>query len=172
MYHLTAEKPGFQKQVVEQIVLDVQLVRTVDVVLSVGAVTDQVSVVSSSAALQTADSTVSTLFETKVVNELPLNGRNFLQLQLLAPGVTMGRPGTFSVVQIAAQNTSIGGGNFSVNGTRDVYNDYLLDGISFKDWIHGTNGMNPSVDAIQEFRTQTSNYSSEFGGNSAASSTW
>ena len=55
----------------------------------------------------------------------------------------LGRPGTFSAVQIAAQNTSIGGGNFSVNGMRDVYNDYLLDGVSFKDWIHGTNGMNP-----------------------------
>ena len=105
------------------------------------------------------------MFETEVVNELPLNGRNFLQLQLLAPGVTMGRPGTFSVVQIAAQNTSIGGGNFSVNGMRDVYNDYLLDGVSFKDWVHGTNGMNPSVDAVQEFRTQTSNYSAEFGAN-------
>jgi hypothetical protein len=71
-------------------------------------------------------------------------------------------------VQIAAQNTSIGGGNFSVNGMRDVYNDYLLDGVSFKDWIHGTNGMNPSVDAVQEFRTQTSNYSAEFGANSGA----
>ena len=139
-----------------------------DVVLSVGAVADQVSVVAATAALQTAESTVSTLFETKIVNELPLNGRNFLQLQLLAPGVTMGRPGTFSAVQIAAQNTSIGGGNFSVNGMRDVYNDYLLDGVSFKDWIHGTNGMNPSVDAVQEFRTQTSNYSAEFGANSGA----
>ena len=166
VYTLTAEKTGFQKQAIEQVTLEVQLVRTVDVVLSVGNVTDQVSVVSTAAALQTADSTVSTLFETKVVNELPLNGRNFLQLQLLAPGVTPGRPGTFSVVQIAAQNTSIGGGNFSVNGTRDVYNDYLLDGVSFKDWIHGTNGMNPSVDAIQEFRTQTSNYTAEFGANS------
>ncbi len=166
VYQLTAEISGFQKQVIEKIALDVELIRTIDVVLSVGAVSDQINVVSSSAALQAADSTVSTLFETKVVNELPLNGRNFLQLQLLAPGVTTGRPGTFSVVQIAAQNTSIGGGNFSVNGTRDVYNDYLLDGISFKDWIHGTNGMNPSVDAVQEFRTQTSNYSSEYGGNS------
>ena len=48
---------------------------------------------------------------------------------------------------------------------RDVYNDYLLDGISFKDWMHGTNGMNPSVDAIQEFRLQTSNWSAEFGSN-------
>ncbi len=165
VYKLVAEKQGFQSYALDRLTLEVQLVRTLDVVLTVGAVTDQVNVVSTAAVLQTTQSSVGTLFETKVVNELPLNGRNFLQLQLLAPGVTMGRPGTFSVVQIAAQNTSIGGGNFSVNGTRDVYNDYLLDGVSFKDWIHGTNGMNPSVDAIQEFRTQTSNYSAEFGGN-------
>ena len=165
IYQLTAEKAGFQKHVVDDLKLEVELVRTVDVVLSVGAVADQVTVAAAAAQLQAADSTVSTLFETKVVNELPLNGRNFLQLQLLAPGVTMGRPGTFSAVQIAAQNTSIGGGNFSVNGMRDVYNDYLLDGVSFKDWIHGTNGMNPSVDAVQEFRTQTSNYPAEFGAN-------
>jgi hypothetical protein len=165
VYQLVAEKQGFQRQVLERLTLEVELLRTVDVVLSVGSLTDEVTVVSSSPALQTTESAVSTLFETKVVNELPLNGRNFLQLQLLAPGVTLGRPGTFSVVQIAAQNTSIGGGNFSVNGMRDVYNDYLLDGVSFKDWIHGTNGMNPSVDAIQEFRTQTSNYSAEFGAN-------
>ena len=46
-----------------------------------------------------------------------------------------------------------------------MYNDYLLDGVSFKDWIDGTNGFNPSVDAIQEFRVQTSNYTAEFGSN-------
>jgi hypothetical protein len=164
-YTIVAEKAGFQRQQVEGVRLDVQLVRTVDFELPLGAVSDQVTVAASSATLQTTESTVSTLFETKVVDELPLNGRNFLQLQLLAPGVTLARGGTFSVVQLAAQNTSIGGGQFSVNGMRDVYNDYILDGVSFKDWIHGTNGMNPSVDAIQEFRTQTSNYTAEFGAN-------
>ena len=165
-YELRAEKQGFQLRVVEHVVLDVQSFRTIDFALSPGSVSEQVSVNASSSALQTTESSVSTLLETKVVNEIPLNGRNFLQLQLLSPGVTMARGGTFTAVQIAAQNTSIGGGNFSVNGTRDVYNDYILDGISFKDWIHGTNGMNPSVDAIQEFRLSTSNYTAEFGANS------
>lgn len=164
-YRVVAEKPGFQRSVVDKVALEVQLVRTVDLVLSPGAVSDQVNVTAEATALQESESSVSTLFETRVVNEIPLNGRNFLQLQLLSPGVTMAREGTFSVVQIAAQNTSIGGGNFSVNGMRDVYNDYLLDGVSFKDWIHGTNGMNPSVDAVQEFRLQTSGYSAEFGAN-------
>lgn len=165
VYKVSAEKQGFQRGVVDQVNLDVQQVRTVDLVLTVGSVSNEVNVTAAPAALQTAESSVSTFYETKVVNELPLNGRDFLQLQLLSPGTTMGVGGTWSAVQIASQNNSIGGGNFSVNGMRDVYNDYILDGISFKDWMHGTNGMNPSVDAVQEFRLQTGNYSAEFGAN-------
>jgi hypothetical protein len=165
VYEVSTEMAGFKRNVVEQVTLEVQLVRTVDTVLSPGEVTSQVTVAAEATALQASESSVSTLLETKVVNEIPLNGRNFLQLQLLSPGVTTSRPSTFNAVKIDAQSTSIGGGGFSVNGMRDVYNDYLIDGISFKDWIHGTNGMNPSVDAVQEFRTQTSNYPAEFGSN-------
>lgn len=164
-YEVSAEKQGFQRKNVDQLTLEVQAVRTIDLVLAPGAVSEQVTVTAAPTALQTTESSVSTLLETKVVNEIPLNGRNFLQLQLLAPGVTLARGGTFTAVKIDAQSTSIGGGNVSVNGMRDVYNDYLLDGVSFKDWIHGTNGFNPSVDAIQEFRVQTSNYTAEFGAN-------
>lgn len=164
-YEVSAEKQGFQRKNVDQLTLEVQAVRTIDLVLAPGAVSEQVNVTAAPTALQTTDSSVSTLLETKVVNEIPLNGRNFLQLQLLSPGVTLARGGTFTAVKIDAQSTSIGGGNVSVNGMRDVYNDYLLDGVSFKDWIHGTNGFNPSVDAIQEFRVQTSNYTAEFGAN-------
>jgi hypothetical protein len=165
VYKVSAEKQGFRRGVVDQVNLDVQQVRTVDLALTVGSVSNEVNVTAAPAALQTTESSVSTFYETKVVNELPLNGRDFLQLQLLSPGTTMGVGGTWSAVQIASQNNSIGGGNFSVNGMRDVYNDYILDGISFKDWMHGTNGMNPSVDAVQEFRLQTGNYSAEFGAN-------
>jgi hypothetical protein len=165
LYQVSGEKAGFDQQTVQGVSLDVQLTRTVNLVLAVGVVTERVNVAATPTALQTSESSVSTLFEPKVVEELPLNGRDFLQLQLLSPGTAMGVGGTFTAVQIAAQNLAIGGGNFSVNGMRDVYNDYLIDGISFKDWMHGTNGLNPSVDAIQEFRLQTSNWSAEFGAN-------
>jgi Carboxypeptidase regulatory-like domain len=165
VYTVSAEKQGFDQQTVEGVRLEVQLVRTVNLTLAVGVVTQRVTVAATPTALQTSESSVSTLFESKVVEDLPLNGRDFLQLQLLSPGTAMGVGGTFTAVQIAAQNLAIGGGNFSVNGMRDVYNDYLIDGISFKDWMHGTNGLNPSVDAIQEFRLQTSNWSAEFGAN-------
>jgi hypothetical protein len=164
-YAVSAEKQGFQRKVVDQVVLEVQLTRTIDMALAPGTVAEQVNVTAEVTALQTTESSVGTLFETKVVNEIPLNGRNFLQLQLLSAGVTPGTGSVFQAVKIDAQSESIGGGNFSVNGAPDAYNDYIIDGISFKDWIHGTNGMNPSVDAIQEFRLQTSNYTADYGEN-------
>jgi hypothetical protein len=164
-YELSAEKEGFQKSVLDQVRLEVQAVRTVDIALAPGSKSQQVTVDAAPTALETTESSVSTTFETKIVNELPLNGRDFLQLQLLSPGTSLAPGGTFTAVQIASQNLDIGGGNFSVNGMRDVYNDYILDGVSFKDWMHGTNGLNPSVDAVQEFRLQTGNYSAEFGAN-------
>ena len=165
VYEVSAQKQGFQRKIVDQVALEVQAVRTIDLVLPPGTVSEQVNVTAAATALQTTESSVSTLFESKVVSEIPLNGRDFLQLQLLSPGTTLASAGTFTAVQIASQNLDIGGGNFSVNGMRDVYNDYIIDGVSFKDWMHGTNGLNPSVDAIQEFRLQTGNYSAEFGAN-------
>ncbi len=165
VYEVSAEKQGFQRKIVDQVTLEVQAVRSIDMVLPPGTVSEQVNVTAAATALQTTESSVSTLFESKVVSEIPLNGRDFLQLQLLSPGTTLASAGTFTAVQIASQNLDIGGGNFSVNGMRDVYNDYIIDGVSFKDWMHGTNGLNPSVDAIQEFRLQTGNYSAEFGAN-------
>src|SRR5438034_3173208 len=141
VYQIIGETTGFQRQVVEHVTLEVQSVRTVDLVLSPGEISNQVTVTAEATVLQASESSVSTLLETKVVNEIPLNGRNFLQLQLLSPGVTMGGPGVWQAVQIASQNLSIGGGNFSVNGTPDVYNDFIIDGFSFKETMDGTNGM-------------------------------
>jgi hypothetical protein len=163
VYQVSAERPGFHRQIIDNIALAVQSRAEVNIVLKVGEVSQEVAVSAVASALQTTESHVGTLIEGKMVSELPLNGRNFLQLQLLSPGVVTGKSSTFSAVKIDSQSTSIGGGGFNVNGQRAIFNNYLLDGISFKDWIHGTNGMNPSVDAVQEFRTQTSNFSAEFG---------
>ena len=163
-YEMTAEKQGFKRQVFEHVRLEVQAAQTVDFVLNPGAANQEVTVPGTPPALETTNSSVGTFFETKQVEDLPLNGRNFLQLQLLAPGVTMGGPGVWQAIQISAQNTSIGGGNFSVGGAPDVYNDFLLDGLSFKETMDGINGLDPSVDAVQEFRLQSSNYSAEYGG--------
>ena len=85
VYQVIGETTGFQRQVVEHVTLEVQSVRTVDLVLSPGEISNQVTVTAEATVLQASESSVSTLLETKVVNEIPLNGRNFLQLQLLFP---------------------------------------------------------------------------------------
>lgn len=166
-YEVVATKEGFQRKLVSDVRLEVQSLRTVDFVLSPGSTSTEIAVTAAPTGVQTTESTVGTFFESRLVSEIPLNGRNFLQLQLLSPGVTTGPAygSIFGAVKIDRQTTTIGGGSFSVNGNSDIYNDYLLNGISFKDWIHGTNTMNPSVDAIQEFKTQTGNYSADFGSN-------
>jgi outer membrane receptor protein involved in Fe transport len=162
-YQLVIEKKGFRRGVVERVRLEVQLITRVDFALQLGQTTEEVRVNANPVSLETEQSSIGTLLENKMVTETPLNGRNFLQLQTLLPGVTPGRSGFFSAVKIDAQTTDIGGGAFSVNGQKPIYNDFLLDGVSFEEWENNTNAFNPSIDAIEEFRTQSSNYSAEFG---------
>ena len=163
VYQVVVEKTGFRRGIVDQIRLEVQLITRVDFILQLGQLAEEVRVTANPGSLQTEQSSIGTLLESKMVAEIPLNGRNFLQLQTLLPGVTPGRNGFFSTVKIDAQTTDIGGGAFSVNGQKPIYNDFLLDGVSFEEWENNTNAFNPSIDAIEEFRTQSSNYSAEFG---------
>jgi len=74
--------------------LEVQSIEEVNLVLRVGEITQEVAISATAATIQTTESHVGTLIETKMVNELPLNGRNFLQLQLLSPGVVTGKSST------------------------------------------------------------------------------
>ncbi|HWR16822.1 MAG TPA: TonB-dependent receptor [Terriglobales bacterium] len=162
-YEVVIDKAGFRRGVVERVRLEVQLISRVDFTLQLGETTNEVRVTANPGSLETEQSAIGTLLDNKMVTETPLNGRNFLQLQTLLPGVTPGRNGFFSAVKIDAQTTDIGGGAFSVNGQKPIYNDFLLDGVSFQEWENNTNAFNPSIDAIEEFRTQGSNYSAEFG---------
>ena len=130
----------------------------------VGAVNEQISVTATAPLLHTTTAEVGTVIEGKALTELPLNGRNFLQLNLLTPGVTRSKnSGTFDDVEI--DPTAKG---FNTNGGHMDYNLYLLDGVSIKEYQHGTNMFSPSVDAIQEFNQSTSNYGSAFGAEAGA----
>jgi len=104
------------------------------------------------------------VIEGKLLTDIPLNGRNFLQLNLLSPGVTRSKNGnTFDDVQINPTATS-----FNVNGQKGDYNLFLLDGATIKEYQHGSNMFSPSVDSVQEFQTTTSNYSAAFGAEAGA----
>ena len=163
-YEVSAEAAGFKKAVVSDVRLFVGQTATTDIRLEIGAITESVAVTSSAPLLDETNAQVGTVIEGKLLTEIPLNGRNFLQLNLLSPGVTRSKnSNTFDAVQINPTAAS-----FNVNGQRGDYNLYLLDGATIKEYQHGSNTFSPSVDGVQEFQTTTSNYSAAFGAEAGA----
>src|SRR5262249_5273389 len=161
-YTLSIEASGFQKSEVSQFQLSVDQVARINVQLNVGEVSERVSVEASTVALQTEEVTVGTVIDGQKVVDLPLNGRSFVQLALLTPGVNPGTPGSITVRRSrGAVGQQVG---MSANGARDTQNRFYYDGVEAMDLDSYSFSFSPSVDAIQEFRVDTSTYSSEVGG--------
>lgn len=162
-YTLEAEQAGFKKQVVTNITLQVAQTENLRVTLQVGGVTESIEVQAPAGLLQSSEASLSQVIDEKRVLELPINGRNLMQLVPLSAGViTAGRAS-------ATQRQGNYGAGFSVGGQRDNTSVVLVDGME----ISGQEINNyplaiPSLDSVAEFRVQTSNYSAEFGGNSGA----
>ena len=112
-------------------------------------------------ALQTDTSNVGQLTSSQAVEDLPLNGRNLIQLVYLAPGVTGGSPG--SIVQGNRPDDRRLVSSFSVNGQTDTMNNNLIDGMDNNERIIGTIGVRPSIDAVQELNVQTNKYDASVG---------
>jgi hypothetical protein len=163
IYRLDVEQSRFAKQTVLHIPLQVAEIRTIDLSLNPGTLEQSVTVESSAQMLQVADSSLSQVIDQARVQELPLNGRNMLQLTSLAAGAVVSAKGS------GTERQAYYGPGFSIGGQRDNANTVLVNGIE----ISGMELNNyplaiPSLDAVQEFRVQTSNYPAEFGGNSGA----
>jgi len=161
VYNVKAEGQGFRTEARNRVELQVQQVARIDFQLQVGLVAETVEVAGGAPLLTTENATVGTVIENRSIVELPLNGRNFLQLVALSPNVNA----TFADGGAA---TSRQGGdrasqNFSVAGMRREFNYYTLDGVANTDVDFNTYAFLPSVDALQEFKVQTGVYSAEFG---------
>jgi hypothetical protein len=153
-YTLTVEQPGFKKSERTGIGLRVDDKLRIDVPLAIGQVNDTVAVEAAAPVISTDSSTVGNVVDNKKVTELPLNGRNFLQLNLLATGVNQGVKGSQNQTQ---------GGSISANGAREQSNNFLLDGMDNNDLAINQYAVAISTEAIQEFKVQASTYSAEFG---------
>lgn len=162
-YTVAVEKQGFKKALAGPVALNVQDRLAVDVTLQVGTISETVTVSTETPQLETETSELGQVVNSQLATELPLNGRNFAQLAQLAAGVAPNEPG-------ARTETSFG---FSSNGARALQNNFLLDGIDNNAYLGDVlNGsayvIQPSVDAIGEFKVETNSYSAEFGrGNGA-----
>ena len=153
-YTVTVEHPGFKKSESTAIELRVDDKLRIDVTLAVGQVSDTVAVEAAAPIVNTDSSTVGNVVDNKKVTELPLNGRNFLQLNLLVPGANQGVKGSQNQTQ---------GGSISINGVREQGNNFLLDGMDNNDLAINQYAVAISTEAIQEFKVQGSTYSAEFG---------
>src|SRR4051794_5041346 len=163
-YRVTATARGFKESVVSGIVLQVNQAARLDVKLAVGQVTERVTVAADAALLETESASRGAVIDHTKMIELPLNGRDYNQLALLSPGVLAPTP----------RLQSVGfRGVFNVNGNRAFQNAFQLDGVDNTSYSNSFRGMNtqviqPSVEALQEFKIQTNAYSAEFGRSSGA----
>jgi Carboxypeptidase regulatory-like domain/TonB dependent receptor/TonB-dependent Receptor Plug Domain len=153
-YEISVEQTGFRRAVISQIKLEVDQTARVDVVLQVGSLNEQVMVSETEPLIQTDSSTVGQVIDQQKVTQLPLNERNFLAFTLLVPGAQLPSDGSQNSTQ---------GGSISVNGAREQANNFLLDGVDNNDLAINQYTVLPSVDAIQEFKVQSSNSSAEYG---------
>src|SRR5439155_21394712 len=156
VYSVTAEKQGFQLVKRSDIQLNVADVIRVDLELVLGQVTQTVEVKAAAVTLQTESAAVTQLIAQRQVNELPLNGRNFVQFLLLGAGAvqTHGEQADMRVGK---------GDAISINGQRPTSLNYTLDGLVNTDTALNTPAVILSQDAIQEFKEQTATYSAQYG---------
>src|SRR6266566_2503332 len=163
-YKVTASFQGFQTTTQTNIPVNVGSDVVINFELKPGAVTQTVEVSAAPPVLETQSGSVGQVVDSRSVNDLPLNGRNFTFLAQLAAGVNTPQADT---------RGNAASGAFAANGNRPAQNNYLLDGIDNNsdtvDFLNGTNFVVlPPVDAIQEFKVQTSDFSAEFGRSGAA----
>jgi len=155
-YTLQVTKTGFQTQKREATELLTGQVIGLDFVLAVGSQTESIIVSSDTQEIQTTTSTVAVSVDEKQMQDLPLNGRNPLQLTALTPGAVLTNTGTESGQQ---DNTGL-----SVNGLRATQNNYQLDGSVYIDRFFDSVPILPNPDALQEFTIQAANFSAEYAG--------
>ncbi len=161
-YSVTAESQGFKTETRNGVVLQVQDRLRVDFALQVGSVHEQVVVDSAPPMLQLDSSELGQVIASQQIQDLPLNGRDYTQLVSLTSGVIKIKEGS-SLTGTSTASNGNAGGSFAVNGTRGMLNNFVLDGVDNNSNDNGGNVLKTNVDAIAEFRVETSNYSAEFG---------
>lgn len=166
-YTVRCEMKGFKTETVTGLHVEIQQKARVNFTLQLGELSESVEVQASAVALKTEDATVGEVIENKRITELPLNGRNLNQLAVLVPSVQFGqRAGLNDGLQgFPIPGAAVG---VSANGQRELNEIISFDGVDAKSYRNNITAFTPSIEAIQEFKVQTSSYSAEYGQGSGA----
>jgi hypothetical protein len=165
-YTLQASSPGFSTFSLPSISVSAGDRRRIDAKLQLGSLDQRIVVTDAPPALQTDDSTVGTTIGEQAVQNLPTNGRNFINLAQLVPGANSGTAN--SIASGSRPDDRRETSAVSVNGQSTMVNTEEIDGLDNNERIIGTIGIRPSIDAIQEFRVETNQYTAEVGRTAAA----
>ncbi len=161
-YLLTVELTGFRRVLRSGVIVQLGQTLTLDFTLEVGGLTEEIRVTGDVPLLQATNAEISDVIENRQVVQIPLNGRNFLALAQLSDAVVIPPGGTRGdALQQAGPLPNVG-------GQRSGHNIYLLDGVKVTDELFNNLVINPSVESIQEFKIQKSQYPAEFGGKASA----
>jgi len=160
-YTVTVEAPGFKTTQVEHAALSVGARLRIDAALQIGTVSESIVVQSYQTALQTDSSSVQSNIATQQLEDAPLNGRNFINLVTLQPGVSAGNPK--AITSGGKPDDQRQSSTVEANDQTGTFNNQMVDGLDNNERQQGVIGVRPSVDAIAEVQVLTSNYSPQFG---------
>src|SRR6202453_1811711 len=152
-YKVTAEHAGFRTVISQEQKLQINQALRIDFKMEVGAETQTVDVGAEASPVETVNPTLGQSITGRTLTNMPLNGRDMLDLALLQPGVT------------ESNDDNTGAGNYSIAGGRTDSVTFLLDGGNNNDLLDNSNVLDPNPDAIAEFRLLTSDYTAEYGRN-------
>jgi hypothetical protein len=165
LYSLKIEASGFSAEQIDDITLDINGAVNQDVSLKVGRASETVAVSETGAAqVQSEDASTGQTIDRKFVNDLPLIGRNVMDLAFLAPGISQPTGDAYGPAQTIPNSSA---NNFVSEGSRNAQSDVVIDGVSTTNYDQNSGFVDPlyvpSVDAVQEFKIQQTNFSAEFG---------
>jgi hypothetical protein len=163
-YRIEVEAHGFQKQVVTGLNLEVARTQTQNVQMTVGNLAQEVNVTSDSGVVETATTSVGTVINQRTVQEIPLNGRHFVDLGLLIPGSVTPPQNGFLTAPLRGQ------GSFAINtaGNREDTVNFQINGVNLNDMVQNQITFQPSINTVSEFKADNSTFSAEYGRNSGA----
>jgi len=160
-YQIRVEKEGFKTSTRSDVRVQVADSVRMNFVIEVGSVSESIEVQGGGALLSTENATVGTVIDNRRIVELPLNGRNYLQMVALSPNVSAEQgAGGEAAARKGGTRTER---SISVAGSRNQFNHYTLDGLENTDMSYNLYALQPSIDALQEFKIETGVYSAEFG---------
>jgi outer membrane receptor protein involved in Fe transport len=163
-YAIEVKATGFKTQLADSVVIGVAQTIIQNFQLDVGALSEQVLITSDVPVIETATSSVGTVINQRTVQEIPLNGRHFVDLGLLIPGSVTPPQNGFLTAPLRGQ------GSFGLNtaGNREDTVNFMINGVNLNDMVQNQITFQPSINTVQEFKADNSTFSAEYGRNSGA----